>query len=259
MVMPPLPDSVVFCGTVIPIDDFDMRERLDRELVINTYYHSSTIQILKRANRYFPEIEKILREEKMPDDLKYIAVIESGLAQVTSPSGAKGFWQFMPAAAEQYGLVINQDVDERFHVAKSTHAACAFFRNSQRKFNDWILSSAAYNCGPKGLQDQIDFQKTDDFFDLYLNRETSRYVFRILALKIIMSDPEAYGYPIDKLEMYKEPDTKAVEVTETIADLSAWVRENGSNLRALKRLNTWLLTNRLPVSGNSYTIKLPRE
>lgn len=256
--MPALPDTVLFCGETVLIDNFDMEERLDKELIVNTYFHSSTVQIIKRAHRYFPMIEPILKEEGVPDDLKYLAVIESALSQATSRTGAKGFWQFMPAAATEHGLKMNREVEERYHIEKSTHAACVYLKRAQRKFDNWINTCASYNCGVGGLNQQIESQGTNDFFELYLNKETSRYIFRALALKLILENPEKYGFFPDEMELYEPVDVRYVEVDSSIPNLSVWARKNGSNLRMLKVLNPWLISNSLTVGSGSYQIALPK-
>lgn len=256
---PQLPVELSLFGEKILLDNFDIRERLDKEIIVNTYYHSSTIQILKKANRYFPMIEKILKGEGIPDDMKYLCVIESALNQATSPSGAKGFWQFMPAAGAENGLRINKEVDERFHVEKSTRAACSYLKTARRNFNNWISASASYNCGIGGLNKVMKAQQAENFFDLYLNRETSRYVFRIMALKLLMENPTAYGFDPAKMELYEPIDTRKIEVKKSIDDLTTWARQNGSNLRMLKILNPWLISNKLTVSGSTYIIDLPAK
>ncbi len=257
--LPEIPKSMSLFGEQIELDNFDVRERLDKEIIVNTYYHSSTIQILKKANRYFPLIERILEEEGVPNDMKYLCVIESALNQATSPSGAKGFWQFMPAAGKENGLVINKEVDERFHVEKSTRAACDYLKTAKRNFNDWILASASYNCGVGGLKKVMKAQQADEFFELYMNRETTRYVFRIMALKLLMENPTAYGFDPTKMELYEPIETKQVEVDESISDLGNWAKEKGSNLRMLKVLNPWLISNKLTVSEATFTIELPAK
>ena len=256
---PPLPKEMDLFGEKILIDNFDMQERLDKELIVNTYFHSSTVQILKRSNRYFPQIEAILAEEKLPDDMKYLCVIESALSQATSPAGARGFWQFMPEAGAEYNLEISDDVDERLHIEKSTRAACAYLKNARRNFKTWMLAAASYNCGIGGLKSSLAEQKTNSFFDLYLNGETSRYIFRIMALKLMMENPKGYGYDPDKLELYSPIETRKIEVTKSISDLTAWAKMNGSNLRILKVLNPWLISNKLTVKGKTYTIELPKN
>lgn len=256
---PPLPKEMSLFGEKILIDNFDIQERLDKELIVNTYFHSSTVQILKKANRYFPQIEAILAQEKLPDDMKYLCVIESALHQATSPAGAKGFWQIMPEAGAEFNLEINDDVDERFHIEKSTKAACAYLKNAHRNFDTWILAAASYNCGIGGLRSSLTEQKANNFFDLHLNGETSRYIFRIMALKIMMENPKSYGYDLDKLELYEPIETRSIEVTKSIYDLTAWAKRNGSNLRMLKVLNPWLISNKLTVKGKKYTIELPKN
>ncbi len=255
-VIPEIPSQISYCDEVIMLDNFDIRERLDRELIINTHYHSSTIQILKRANRYFPEIESALKDAGLPDDLKYVAVIESALAQATSPSGAKGFWQFMPETGLEFGLTINDEVDERLDVYKSTLAATQYLKRAHIKFGDWILASASYNCGMAGLERQLENQQQTDFFSLYLNKETSRYVFRILALKLIMENPQDYGYSLEEDDLYQPVATKSIEVSENISDLNQWAIEHKTNLRLVKVLNPWLISNELK-ADKIYQIKIP--
>lgn len=256
-VQPIIPKEMSLFGEEILLDNFDLRERLDKEIIVNTYFHSSTIQILKKANRYFPIIEKILEEEGIPNDMKYLCVIESALNQATSPSGAKGFWQFMPDTGEENGLLINEQVDERFHVEKSTRAACDYLKTAKRNFNNWILASASYNCGIGGLKRAMLEQEAENFFELYMNGETTRYVFRIMALKLLMENPTAYGFDPSSMELYEPIETRKVEVSESIDDLAVWARENGSNLRMLKVLNPWLISDKLTIAGSSFIIELP--
>ncbi|MDG1333080.1 MAG: lytic transglycosylase domain-containing protein [Crocinitomicaceae bacterium] len=257
--LPKVPEKMSLFGEQIELDNFDIRERLDKEIIVNTYFHSSTIQILKKANRYFPLIEKILEEEGVPNDMKYLCVIESALNQATSPSGAKGFWQFMPAAGKENGLLINKEVDERFHVGKSTRAACDYLKTAKRNFNDWILASASYNCGVGGLKKVMKAQEAKSFFDLYMNRETTRYVFRIMALKLLMENPTDYGFDPEKMELYEAVETRQIEVDKSIPDLAKWANDNGSNLRMLKVLNPWLISTKLTVSERTFTIELPAK
>jgi len=256
--LPNLPKTVSFCGEKFPIDNFDVRERLDKELIVNSYYHSSTIQGLKRAHRYFPEIEKALRKAGIPDDFKYLCLIESGLSQAVSPAGAKGFWQFMPATAEEFNLVVNNEIDERLDVTKSTIAACEYLKNAQNKFNNWMLTAASYNAGVGGIQNAIDDQMVDHYFDLHLNNETSRYVFRILAMKIIFENPEAYGFSKEQIELYEPIPTRKVIVKNSISDLKQWAKANGSNYHMAKVLNPWILSDKLKVTKEVLTIELPK-
>lgn len=256
-VLPELPDSIEFCGKVIQIDDFDRMERLDREVLVNTYYQSSTILSLKRANRYFPMIEAELKRNNIPGDFKYLCLIESGLAQVTSPAGAKGFWQFMPVTAKEFGLRVDSEVDERLHIRKSTAAACDYLTNAYDKFGDWTLVAASYNMGMTGVNDALEAQEVQDYFDLHLNNETSRYVFRILAMKLIFENPEAYGFRTEEIEPYETIKTRQVELTESNANLMHWAREQGSTYRMLKLLNPWILGNTLSVGKKPLQLELP--
>jgi membrane-bound lytic murein transglycosylase D len=258
--IPLLPAEMTLFGELVGIDNFDIKERLDKEVIVNTYYHSSTVQILKRANRHFPLIEKILKEEGMPDDMKYLCVIESALKQATSPTGAKGFWQFMPATAKEYGMMINREVDERLDVEISTRAACQYMRTANKKFDNWINASASYNCGVGGLSSKVKAQGVSNFFELHLNNETSRYVFRIMALKLLMENPEAYGFHPEKMELYEPFEVIYIEVEESIGNLAIWAVDNGSNLHLLKVLNPWLVGNSLTLTGSrTYKIALPKS
>jgi len=258
-IMPELPAEMKFCGKKIKFDNFDSKERLDKELIVNTFYHSSTIQSFKRANRYFPTIERILKEEGVPDDFKYLCLIESGLTQAVSPSGAKGFWQFMPQTGKEYGLRIDREVDERLHIEKSTRAACQYLKDANVKFDDWMLTSAAYNRGVGGIQNDLNEQEVDSYFDLHLNNETSRYMFRILALKIIFENAEDYGFDKEKMTLYEPVETRKIEVTESIDNLMHWAKENGSNYHILRVLNPWIRSVKLTFRGKAYLIELPKD
>lgn len=255
--LPDLPEKMMYCGQTIDLTDEDVRERFDREVLVNAYFNSSTTQIIKRANRFFPVIEKILAEEKMPDDLKYIAAIESSLLQAVSPAGAEGMWQFMPVTAKQYGLKMTTEIDERLDVRKSTRAACAYLRYAQDTLKDWVLASASYNRGIGGVRSDMRRQGTDNYFDTYMNSETARYVYRILAMKLIMEDPEAYGYVIPDRQLYKVIPTQKIKVSESIPNLAEWAKEKGSNFKMLKKLNPWLLGNKLTIKKGEVLIELP--
>ena len=213
---------------------------------------------MKRANRYFPEIEKALKENGIPDDFKYLCLIESGLIQAVSPAGAQGFWQFMPNTATEFNLTVNDQIDERLDVTKSTIAACQYLKNAQHKFNNWMLTAASYNSGMGGIQNALDDQMVDRYFDLHLNNETSRYVFRILAMKIIFENPEAYGFSKEQIELYEPIPTRKIQVKSSISDLKQWAKSNGSNYRMLKVLNPWILSDKLTVTNQVLTIELPK-
>lgn len=256
-VYPSVPDTVYFCNIPILIDNFDKRERLDKEIIVNTFYHSSTIQIIKRSNRYLPVLERILSENKIPDDFKYLCIIESALTQVTSPSGAKGFWQFMPQTAREYGLRVDNEVDERLHVEKSTQAACQYLRDAYNKFNDWMLVAASYNMGMSGVEKAMEDQEVDHYFDLHLNNETSRYVFRILALKTILENSSDYGFNMDSIDLYSPVPIKKIKVEHSIKNLKHWARENGTTYHMLKVLNPWIINDKLTIRSEPVTIELP--
>lgn len=258
LVFPDLPESIEFAGQTIHLKDEDIRERLDREVLMTAYYQSAWVGALKRAHRFFPEIEKILKEEGIPNDFKYLAIIESNLLQAVSPVGAQGFWQFMPATAKMYGLEMTADVDERLHIEKSTRAACKFLKDMQRSLNDWVLTTAAYNRGIGGVKEDMKWQKSEHYFDSYQNSETARYVFRLLATKIIYENPNQYGYYPEQMELYEPIRVQRVLIEESIPNLSDWSLDQGINIKILRKLNPWLKSLKLPVkAGKKYTILLP--
>ncbi len=253
-----LPVEMEFAGEEVPLDLFYVREHLDRELTINTYWHSSTILWLKRAERWFPVIEPILKEEGVPDDFKYLALIESGFMQVVSPSGATGFWQFLRGTAKDYGLEVSRYVDERYHVEKSTYAACRYIKAAYEKYNDWTLVAASFNAGKRRVTESIEEQKGKTYYDLHLNSETARYVYRILAAKEIFTNPEKYGFFLSKEDLYRPVGIKYVPVTETIDNLAEFAKSHNISYRMLKELNPWLISDKLRVPGDSsYLIALP--
>ena len=258
-VSPTIPDAPELAGERVPIDGFGVRESLDKELIVNTYRHSSTILYLKKSARWFPVIEEILKEEGVPNDFKYLAVIESGLSQVVSPAGASGFWQFMKKTAPEYGLEVSASVDERYDVEKSTRAACQYLKESYTRFGSWSLAAASYNMGQYGVEKRLDEQSVDNYWDLHLNSETARYVYRMLAIKEVMSSPVKYGFHISPENMYLPHEVREFEVSENISNLSAFALENGSNLKELKALNPWLREEYLTVKpGKTYVISLPK-
>lgn len=255
-----LPNNMSFCDEKVPMSVVDVKERLDREMSVNINLHSATSLIMKRANRYFPEIEPILKKNGIPDDFKYLAVIESSLTQATSSAGAKGFWQFMPETAKEYNLEVSTTVDERYDVVKATEAACVYLKKAYNKFGNWTLVAASYNRGMAGVQKQLEVQGVTNYYDLYLTEETSRYVFRILALKEIMQNAGKYGYELPKDVLYNPIKTKKVAVSENIPDLARYALDQGINYKILKLHNAWLRDTSLTVSpGKTYTIEIPTE
>src|SRR5690554_685365 len=252
--------SLNFCGEKVPMRIADVQERYDRELVINKNLHASTELIIKRANRMFPVIEPILKKYGVPDDFKYLAVIESKLENAVSPAGARGVWQFMPATAKEYGMEVNDIIDERYHLEKATEAACKYLLDAKKRFGSWTMAAASYNGGMAGMTRQMNRQKGTDYYDLLFVEETSRYVFRILALKEIMENSEKYGYTIPQNELYKPIKTKKIEVSNSIEDLADWSIEQGINYKILKVHNPWLRDISLKNnSGKTYQIEIPTE
>jgi hypothetical protein len=238
------PAKIDFAGEAVPLQIADVQERLDRELLVNKHLNASTLLILKRARRAFAVIEPILKKNGVPDDFKYVAVIESGLVNVVSPAGARGVWQFMPDTAKEIGLEVNENIDERYHLEKATEAACA----------------AAYNAGGTGIKKQLDSQKVNNYYDLLLNEETSRYVFRILALKQIMQHPEQYGFPITEEEQYKIVATKKIAIDSSVTDLANLAMQQGINYKILKIHNPWLRTTKMVNPTNKkYQLEIPLE
>lgn len=259
LVFPKLPEKMTFAGEEIVLTDEDVMERLDREVLMNAYYNSATTGYFKRANRWFPTIERILEEEGVPEDFKYLAIIESGLVQAVSPVGAQGFWQFMPGTAKNYDLEMSNEVDERLHVEKSTRAACKYLKSSYDSLRDWVWATASYNRGVGGVQQDMAWQGTDHYFDTDQNNETGRYVFRLLAIKLIFENPEAYGYYPDKMQLYEPFKTKSVTIKETIPNIAEWALEHNVNFKIVQKLNPWLKTNKLTVRNKTYTLLLPAK
>jgi membrane-bound lytic murein transglycosylase D len=253
-----LPDLVTFAGEKMPLENFDTRESLEREILISAYRHSSTILIIKRANRYLPMIEKILKEYNIPDDFKYLAAAESDYTNMVSPAGATGFWQIMPETGREEGMEINQVVDERYHIEKSTRFACEYFLKSYEKFGNWTLAAASYNGGRARMDEQIEIQHQKNYYDLLLADETARYIFRAVAYKLIINDPVAYGFEIGKDDLYPELKYYEVKVDTAISDMSVFAEKFGTNYKMLKFLNPWLRKPYLtPKSNKEYIIKIP--
>ncbi len=253
-----LPASMDFAGEPVPLDLIDVRERLDRELHINSYWHNNTIFLMKRANRWFPEMELILKEQGIPDDFKYVTAIEGSLRNDISPRNAVGFWQIRKATGRELGLEITSEVDERYDPLKSTYAASKYFMKAKRKFGNWTMAASSYNRGITGISKAIKKQKVDVYYDLLLNKETSRYIFRILAIKEIFEHPQKYSFDIQPEHLYEPLDLKYIEVTESIPDLVDYSKSLGINYKILKEYNPWLRKDKLTVhSGKTYQIAIP--
>ena len=254
------PDNLKFANENIPESTFDVWERLDKELLKNIYWQSNTLLYFKRANKYFPIIEEILEKNNIPRDFKYLALIESGFEYKVSPSGAAGFWQIMKGTAREYGLEVNYAIDERYHLIKSTEAACKYLQKAYDKFGSWTMAAASYNMGINGVQRQVKKQNTNNYFNLYLNDETSRYVFRIIVIKEIMENARKYGFVFRQNDLYSYPSVKQIRVDSTINNLYSFAQENDINYKILKRFNPWLRTSKLPdESRRVYYIDIPKK
>lgn len=255
---PEVPKQMTFAGEKVPLERWDIQEQFERELLYNYYNQYSTLYILRLSTRYFPLIEQRLKANGVPDDFKYLCVAESALRNQVSSAGAVGFWQFMKGTAPTYGIEINNDVDERYHVLKSTDAACKYLKDAHDKFGTWTAAAASYNCGMGGYNKFSSFQQTSDYYNLLLPEETMRYVFRIITFKYLMSKAEELGYIIPTTDAYKPVPTKKITVSETIPDLAQFAINNGTNYRMLKMLNPWLREHSLAVKpGKTYEIEIP--
>lgn len=260
IINPEVPEYLEFAGERIPTENFEVFERMEREFITNTYWHSSTILAMKRANRWFPVIEPILKKNNIPDDFKYLCIAESNLENVISPAGATGFWQFMKPAGEKYGLEINGQVDERYHVEKSTGAACKYLKDSYEMFGSWVNAAASYNMGQVGMEEQRGRQNAANYFNLVLNPETSRFIGRIVAFKYILQGPSKYGFSIQEDDLYKPLDYYLVTLDSSVADFSNYAASLGINYKILKMYNPWLRENYLKnTTGKTYKIKIPVE
>lgn len=255
-----LPDTVTFAGEKMPLENFDTRESLEREILISAYRHSSTILIIKKANRYLPVIEKILKEYNVPDDFKYLAAAESEYSNMVSPAGATGFWQIMAETGREEGMEINQIVDERYNLEKSTRFACEYFLKSHEKFGNWTLAAASYNGGRARIDEQIAIQHQNNYYDLLLTEETARYIFRAVAYKLIIADPVSFGFDISIDDLYPALKYYEVRVDSAITDMSGFAESFGTNYKILKFLNPWLRKPFLkPKANKEYVIKIPEE
>lgn len=254
-----IPDQVRFAGELVPLNDPDVRERLDRELHVNTFWHSNTIFLLKRGNRWLPKIAEVLRENDIPEDFKYLPLIESDLQNKVSPRQAVGFWQLLSGTAKDYGLEVNSQVDERYDPIKSTKAACGYLNQAYTKFQSWTNAAASYNIGMRGLTNRLEKQRVESYYDLLLNEETSRYVFRIIAIKMIFENPQKYGFNLSQDQLYHTEELKKIKVDRSIDNLRDFAFEQGINYKILKRYNPWLRKNELTVRrGKEYYIAIPK-
>jgi len=253
-----LPRSIEFSGEKISLNENDLKERLDRELLVNVYWQSNMFLMIKRSNKYFPIIQKILKEEGIPDDFKYLAVIESGLQNVRSPKGAKGIWQIMYNTGRELGLEVNSNVDERYNLELSTRAACKYLKKAKEKLGSWTLAAASYNRGISGIRRKLADQQVDNYYDLLLGTETKRYMFRVLAMKMILTDPSNYGYNYNEKDLYKFEKVKNFKVDTAITNLARFSKQMGINYKILKIHNPWLIQNHLNnKSRKLYNIKIP--
>ncbi|OQD43471.1 murein transglycosylase [Croceivirga radicis] len=255
-----IPDDLNFAGEAAPLLDPEVMERVDREFLVNTYWQSNAVLLMKRAKKYFPIIEPILAKNGVPDDFKYLAVAESGLQNVVSPAGATGFWQIMRATGREYGLEVNDNVDERYHVEKSTQVACDYLKKWKDRFGSWTLTAAAYNAGPGAIQKYLKMQQVDNYYDLLLGQETGRYVFRIMAIKEILSSPEKYGFQLEKEDYYTQVPTFKVEVDTAVTNWADFAGLYEINYKILKRHNPWLRESHLNNSSRKkYIIEIPNK
>ena len=254
------PEELNFAGEEIPLQSPEIWERLDKELLKNTYWQSNTMLFFKKANKYFPIIEPILKKNNIPDDFKYLALIESGLDNVVSPAGATGFWQILKGTAREYGLEVNSAIDERYNLEKSTEFACLYLNDAYKKFGNWTMAAASYNMGKNGITKCMSKQGTNNYYNLHLNSETSRYIFRIIAVKEIMENPKKYGFIFRAKDLYVMPEYKEIQVDTTISNLARFAKKQGTNYKLLKQLNPWLRTTSMPdKSRRKYILKIPTD
>jgi membrane-bound lytic murein transglycosylase D len=253
-----IPDELTFAGEKVPTELYDIKERMDRELLVNTYWQSNGLLLIKRAHKYFPIIEPMLKKYGIPDDFKYLAVAESGLENNSSSAGAAGFWHFLKSSAKEYGLEVNQNVDERYNLEKATKVAADYLKKSKKRFGTWTLAAAAYNAGNTRIARNLKKQQVTDYYDLLLNSETSRYVLRIVALKEVLSYPKKYGFEFEKEDLYTSPATRTVKVDTVITNIASFAKGFNTNYKELKLHNAWLRENKLNnKSRKLYKITIP--
>ena len=253
-----IPSELTFAGEKVPTELYDIKERMDRELLVNTYWQSNGLLLIKRAHKYFPIIEPMLKKYGIPDDFKYLAVAESGLENNSSSAGAAGFWHFLKSSAKEYGLEVNQNVDERYNLEKATKVAADYLKKSKKRFGTWTLAAAAYNAGNARIARNLKKQQVTDYYDLLLNSETSRYVLRIVALKEVLSYPKKYGFEFEKEDLYTSPATRTVKVDTVITNIASFAKGFNTNYKELKLQNAWLRENKLNnKSRKLYKITIP--
>jgi len=253
-----IPSYLSFAGEKVPTERANVKERMDRELLVNTYWQSNGLLLIKRAHKYFPVIEPLLKKYGLPDDFKYLAVAESGLQNVKSHANAAGFWQFLKSSGKEYGLEINKNVDERYNLEKATKVAAAYLKKSKKRFGTWALAAAAYNAGNAGIAKKLKTQQVTSYYDLLLTEETERYVFRIIALKEVITHPEKYGFVFDTEDLYTLPKTKTVKIDTIITNIASFAKKFGTTYKELKLHNAWLRENKLNnKSRKLYEIKIP--
>ncbi len=253
-----IPPTLSFSGEKAPLHIDHIKERIDRELLVNTYWQSNGLLMFKRANKYFPIIEPILKENGVPDDFKYLALVESGLQNITSPAGAKGMWQIMKGTAKECGLEVNDNVDERYHLEKATRAACDYLKKAKLEFGSWTLAAAAYNAGISGISKALEKQQVQNYYELLLNSETERYVPRIIAIKEVLTHPKRYGFSFTEKDLYTLPETRKIAVDTAITNIASFAKRFGINYKIMKLHNPWLRENKLNnKSRKLYFIKIP--
>ncbi len=253
-----IPSELSFANEEVPLDRFYVKEALEHEMTVNTYWHSSTILLVKRAHRWFPVIEPILKKNGIPEDFKYLAVAESGLSNVVSPAGATGFWQIMKGTARDFGLEVNSGIDERYHVEKSTEVACDYLLKAYEKYGSWTLAAASYNAGMSKISKEKKRQNEDVYYDMNFGQETGRYIYRILALKQVLNKPKRFGFHLREKDLYTPYETYEIKIDTTVSDLSALAKKYNLNYKELKIYNPWLRQAYLPdESRKVYHIKIP--
>ncbi len=256
----PIPEKLDFAGEKVPLENFDVRESLDKEILKVAYWHSEMFLYLKRANRVFPVVEPILKKNGIPDDFKYLMVAESGLVNVVSPAKAEGYWQFMNKTAKAYGLEVNREVDERYHLKKSTEAACKYLKKRYKKFGSWSMAAASYNAGDGGVNKYLNYQKVKSYYDLAMFTETGRYIYRTLAFKLIMQNPQRYGFNYREKDLYPQIPVFEIKVDSAITDMVAFSKKQGINYKLLKIFNPWLRAHQLTnKTKKTYIIEIPEK